>query len=37
MPSVVIYNLENGGYFRIWSASCGGGFKGLSLVNTELN
>ena len=37
MPSVVIINLEIGGYCRIGSASCGGGFKGLSLVKTELN
>ena len=37
MPSVVIFNLEIGGYCRIGSASCWGGFKGLSLVNTELN
>ena len=37
MHSVVIFNLEIGGYCRIGSASCGGGFKGLSLVNTELN
>ena len=33
MPSVVIFNLEIGGYCHIGSASCGGGFKGLSLVN----
>ena len=37
MPSVVVFNLEIGGYYRIGSASCGGGCKGLSLVNTELN
>ena len=37
MPSVVIFNLEIGGYCRIGSASCGGVFNELSLVNTELN
>ena len=37
MPSVAIFNLGIGGYCCIGSASCGGGFKGLSLVNTELN
>ena len=37
MPSAVIFNLEIGAYCRIWSASCGSVFKGLSLVNTELN
>ena len=37
MPSVVIFNLEIGRYYRIGSASCRGIFKGLSLVNTELN
>ena len=34
MPSVAIFI---GGYCRIGSPSCGGGFKGLSLVNRELN
>ena len=34
MPSVATFNLEIGGYCRIGSASCGGGFKGLSLVKT---
>ena len=34
MLSVVIFNLEIGGYCRIGSASCGGVFKGLSLVNS---
>ena len=37
MPSMVIFNLDIGGYCRIGSVSCGGEFKGLSLVNTELN
>ena len=37
MPSVVIFNLEIGGYCRIGSASCERGFKGLSLMNTQLN
>ena len=37
MPTVVTLNLEIRGYCHIGSASCGGGFKGLSLVNTELN
>ena len=34
MPSVVVFNLEIGGYCRIVSALCVGVFKGLSLVNT---
>ena len=36
MPSVVILIWEIQGYCGIGS-SCGGGFKGLLLVNTELN
>ena len=37
MPSVVIFIFEIGAYCRIGSASFGNVFKGLSLVNTELN
>ena len=37
MPSVVMFNLEIGGYCRVGLSSCGGGFKGLSLLNTEMN
>ena len=33
VASLATFNLEIGGYCRIGSASCGGGFKELSLVN----
>ena len=37
MPTMVVFNLEIGGYCGIGSVSCGDGLKWLLLVNTELN